>query len=168
MSVLITKPAGTWKICTRPQIRDYLLCLVEARNVDEGHIFMKMYESIWYILPEEQMDDEEFETPIDEAPVRCMSEGVNNFDHNVGKNPNEPLDEDAIAKNDATHVEWFAGWALTELEKFRRFTVISGARSNRREAERKGWETKWSHVSRFLQYLFQALVHYLCFILDAI
>lgn len=108
---------------------------------------MKIYESLWYILPEELMDDEEFETPIDEAPVRCMSEGVTRFDHNVGKNPNRPLDEDAIAKNDATHVEWFAGWALTELETFRRFTVISGTRGDGKEAERAEWEGKWSHVS---------------------
>ena len=157
LNVLVNKPAGTWQLCTRPHIRDYILSLVQARTVDQGLVFMQMYESLWYILPEDLMDDDEFETPIDEAPVRCMSEGVSRFDHDVGKKSetNEPMDEDAIAANDATHVEWFAGWALTEVERFRRFTVISGARGDRKESERKEWESQWSHVScfplRFLQ-----------------
>lgn len=148
--VLTSKPAGTWQLCTRPHIRDYILCLVEARNTKDGHIFMQIYESLWHILPDDLMedDDDEFETPTDEAPIHCMSEGVRKFDHDIGKasQTNEPMNEDAIARNDSTHVEWFAGWSLTVLERFRRFTVISGARGHRKEAGRKDWEGRWSHV----------------------
>lgn len=108
-------------------------------------MFMQIYESLWYILPQELMEDDEFETPRDEAPVRCMNEGVLQFDLKVGTDM--PVNGEAIAKNDSILVEWFAGWALTECEKFRRFNVISGAREGQREVERKEWIEKWSHVS---------------------
>lgn len=148
--VMTNKPAGTWKLCTRPAIRDYLLSLVEDRNTEDGHIYMQIYENIWYILPEELMEETEWEVPKDEAPVYCMSSRVSNFDQAVGKGSttNKPLNENAIARNDATQVHWFAGWAMTQLEYFRRFQVISGARDeDENEAERKSWGKKWSHVS---------------------
>lgn len=153
--VLVTKPAGTWKLCVRPGIRDFLLTIIEEKSEEDGFVFMQMYESLWYIIPEDQVDDEDLEddieldTDLDEKTVRCMSSGVSNFDQSVGMNmgPHEPLNEDKIARNDAILAEWFAGWAMTQLESFRRFHIISGARSGRVEAEKTEWEGKWSHVS---------------------
>lgn len=162
LQVLANKPAGTWKICTRPAIRDYILTLVGDRNKEEGHVYMQIYENIWYILPEELMEDDEWEVPKDEAPVYCMSGKVSNFNQAVGKGSetNTPMDEHAIAGNDATQVYWFAGWAMTQLENFRRFHVISGARADDGyEAVRKDWTKKWSHVST-PSHLVQDLFHH--------
>jgi chromo domain-containing protein 1 len=158
LQVLVTKPAGTWKLCVRPGIRDFLLAIIEEKSEEDGFVFMQMYESLYYIIPEDTVDDEDLEddieldTDLQEKPVRCMSSGVSNFDQSVGKNmaPRELLNEDRVSKNDAILVEWFAGWAMTQLESFRRFHIISGARSGRREAEKMEWEGKWSHVSVYI------------------
>lgn len=150
LQVLSVKPAGTWKLCTRPAIRDYLLTLVEDRDEQNGKVYMQMYESMWYILPDELMEDNEWEVPKSEAPVYCMSSRVSKFNQSVGKGSktNKPIDEAAIGRNDTTQVSWFAGWAMTQLECFRRFHVISGARAgDANESQRKEWGTKWNHVS---------------------
>lgn len=153
--VLGCKPAGNGKLCVRPHIRDFLLNIIEEKSEEDGFVFMQMYENLWYIIPEDQVDDEDLEddlvldTDLDEKTVRCMSSGVSNFDQGVGWNTvrSGPVDEDKIARNDAILAEWFAGWAMTQLESFRRFQIISGSRSGRLEAERTEWEGKWSHVS---------------------
>lgn len=155
LQVLPIKPAGTWKLCVRPGIRDFLLSIIEEKSEEDGFVFMQMYESLWYIIPEDLVDDEDLEddieldTDLDEKTVRCMSSGVSNFDQSVGMNVVnlELLNEDKVARNDATLAEWFAGWAMTQLECFRRFHIISGASPGRREAEKAEWEGKWSHVS---------------------
>lgn len=136
--------------------------MIEEKSEEDGCVFMQMYESLWYIIPEDQVDDEDLEddlvldTDLDEKPVRCMSSSVSNFDQSVGMNvvPSEPLNEDRIGRNDATLVEWFAGWAMTQLESFRRFIVVSGSKPGRLERERTEWEGKWSHVSQNLHKLF--------------
>ena len=96
------------------------------------------------------MEEDEWEVPKSEAPVYCMSSKVSNFDQSVGKSSrtNRTMDEAAIGRNDNTQVHWFAGWAMTQLESFRRFHVISGARPNDgNEPQRKEWVSKWNHVS---------------------
>jgi chromo domain-containing protein 1 len=155
LQVQANKPVGTWKLCIRPGIRDLLLTIVEERSKEDGIAFMQMYESLYYIIPEENVVDEELEDDIDldtdleERTVRCMSSCVSNFDPSVGKNmtSHEVLNEDKVARNDATLVEWFAGWAMTQVESLRRFHVIAGARTGRWEMEKTEWERKWSHVS---------------------
>lgn len=111
---------------------------------------MQIYESMWHILPEDLMEDGEWEVPKSEAPVYCMSNKVSKFDQSVGKvsRTNKSMDEAAIARNDSTQVYWFAGWAMTQLECFRKFQVICGARNGDAcEPQRKEWGTKWNHVS---------------------
>lgn len=140
----------------RPGIRDFLLTIIEESSEEDGFVFMRMYESLWYIIPEDQVDDEDLEddvvldTDLDEKTVRYMSSAVSNFDQSVGRNAvsSERLPEERIARNDATLVEWFAGWAMTQLEVHRRFNIISGSKSERLERQRTEWEAKWSHVSQ--------------------
>ncbi|MCJ1462323.1 hypothetical protein MMC07_000923 [Pseudocyphellaria aurata] len=149
LQVLHNKAAGTWKMCTRPAIRDYILTLVENRDKEHGNIYMQIYESMWYILPEDLMEDDEWEVPKSEAPVYCMSKKVSKFDQSVGKmsRTNKSMDEAAIARNDSTQVYWFAGWAMTQLECFRKFQVICGARNgDAYEPQRKEWGAKWNHL----------------------
>lgn len=150
------KPPGQWKLCFRPGIRDLLLTIIEQSSEKDGFVFMQMYENLWYIIPEDQVDDEDLEddivldTDLDEKPVRCMSSGISNFDQTVGMNMvlSGLANEDKIARNDGILVEWFAGWAMTQLESHRRFNVISGSRSERLERQRTELEGKWSHVSQ--------------------
>lgn len=150
------KPPGQWKLCFRPGIRNLLLTIIEQRSEKDGFAFMQMYESLWYIIPEDQVDDEDLEddivldTDLDEKPVRCMSSGVSNFKQIVGINTGPPgviPNEKKIAKNDAILVEWFAGWAMTQLESHRRFNIISGSKPERLQRQKAEWEGKWSHVS---------------------
>lgn len=118
--------------------------------MENGDVYMQIYESMWYILPEDLMEDDEWEVPKSEAPVYCMNSKVSNFDQSVGKvsKTNKLVDEAAIGRNDSTLVYWFAGWAMTQLESFRKFHVISGARpGDVNEALRKEWGNQWNHVS---------------------
>ena len=126
-----------------------------------------MYESIHYILPEDldplcnkDYNDEGAST------IRCMSDRVSYFDQTVGRGvqTNSPMPEDAIAENDAIILNWFAGWAMTQLENFRKFHVImapgTGARGGgpggayeggreRFDRQRKDWMKGWNHVREF-------------------
>ena len=126
--------------------------MIEERSEEDGFVFMQMYESLWYIIPEDQVDDEDLEddvvldTDVDDKTVRCMSSSVTNFDQAVGVLTHE----EKIARNDATLAEWFAGWAMTQLESLRRFSIISGSRSGRLNAQKMEWEGKWGHVSLHL------------------
>ena len=146
-----TKAPGTWRLCTRPRIREFLFDLLEEKSEDEGFPFMQMYESLWYIIPTDYPDDDDLEddveliTDIYEKPVRCMNRGVTGFDCSVGRKtvPDAPINQDQLARNDEILAEWYAGWGMTQVEKYRRFQIISGGRP---EAG-KAWERKWSHVS---------------------
>lgn len=139
---------------------------------------MEMSQSIHYILPEEH-DPLYNKNKInnehnDEGPstIRYMSDAVSFFDQAVGRGVqrNSPMPEEAIAKNDAIMVDWFAGWANTQFENFRKFHVIMapcggggpGARGDGSgggpgpggayERLRKEWMRKWGHVRYFLIY----------------
>lgn len=129
---------------------------------------MEMAQSIDQILPE-QLDPLINKEYNDEgaSTIRCMSDAVSFFDQNVGKGSqtNLPMPEEGIANNDAIMVEWFAGWAMTQLENFRKFHIImapcGGGPAARGgggggpgplgafERQRKEWMRKWSHVRYF-------------------
>lgn len=128
---------------------------------------MEISQSIDQILPE-QLDPLINKEYNDDgaSTIRCMSDAVSFFDQTVGKGSqtNLPMPEDRIANNDAIMVEWFAGWAMTQLENFRKFHIIMapignepGARGGGGpgpvvafERQRKEWMRKWSHVRIFL------------------
>lgn len=129
---------------------------------------MEMSQSVDQILPE-QLDPLISKEYNDEgaSTIRCMSDAVSFFDQNVGKGSqtNLPMPEELIATNDSIMVEWFAGWAMTQLENFRKFHIIMvpcgggpGARGGGGggpgllrafEQQRKDWMRRWSHV-RFI------------------
>lgn len=129
---------------------------------------MEMSQSVDQILPE-QLDPLINKEYNDEgaSTIRCMSDAVSFFDQTVGKGSqtNFPMPEEGIANNDAIMVEWFAGWAMTQLENFRKFHIIMapcgvgpGARGGvgggpgplgAFERQRKEWMRKWSHVRFF-------------------
>ncbi|KAL8789641.1 MAG: hypothetical protein Q9213_001077 [Squamulea squamosa] len=124
LSALPTKPFGTWKVCTRPAIREWLLRLQEQFNYPHGKDFVRCYGEIMRLLPNELTKEWDRETPKDSAPVASMGNGVSNFDQTLGTSTD--LDHQGIMKNDITLVNWFAGWAMMKQEKFRRFHVVTG------------------------------------------
>lgn len=133
---------------------------------------MEMSQLVDQILPE-QLDPLINKEYNDEgaSTIRCMSDAVSFFEQNVGKGSqtNSPMPEEKIASNDAIMVEWFAGWAMTQLENFRKFHIIMtpcgggpGARGRGGggpgplrafEQQRKDWMRRWSHV-RFIFLLY--------------
>ena len=151
--ILTTKPSWTWKIALRPHFRSWILDIVEERSaesLDSGKIFTAIYEQIYYLLPLEMMEDwDDYETPKDEAAAVSASD-LSRFDKGVGLDPKRH-DLEALAKNDARLVEWFAGWARTKVEDHRKFHAVcpeieeEGEISG--EEARKEWGKKWNHVS---------------------
>lgn len=133
---------------------------------------MEMSQSVDQILPE-QLDPLINKEYNDEgaSTIRCMSDAVSFFEQNVGKGSqtNLPMPEDKIANNDAIMVEWFAGWAMTQLENFRKFHIIMtpyGGEPKARghngggpgplrafEQQRRDWMRRWGHV-RFIFLLY--------------
>ncbi|KAL8773907.1 MAG: hypothetical protein Q9209_001337 [Squamulea sp. 1 TL-2023] len=124
LSALHTKPVGTWKVCTRPAIREWLLRLQERFNYPHGKDFVRCYSEIMRLLPNGLTKEWDCETPKDAAPVACMGNGFSNFDQTLGTSTD--LDQQGIMKNDMTLGNWFAGWAMMKQEKFRRFHVVTG------------------------------------------
>lgn len=119
---------------------------------------MEMSQSIHYILPEALdplCNNNNTNEHIDEGShtIRCMSDAVSSFNQKVGQGveTNSPMPEPEIANNDAIMVDWFAGWALTQLENFRKFHVIMApcVGGVPYERLRKDWMRKWGHVSDF-------------------
>ncbi|MCJ1284280.1 hypothetical protein MMC26_003611 [Xylographa opegraphella] len=143
--ILHSKPDGTWKLVTRPRIRDWILSIVEERTKEEGHIFMQIYEQIYYILPHELMDEtDDYETPKEEAPFVSARE-IAAHDPFVGRGDRRN-DVEGIARNDEVLADWFAGWTRTRVEYLRKFHIVHEVKEGG-EAVRKGWMKKWSHIA---------------------
>ena len=144
-NILFNKPAGTWKLCLRPRFRSWILDIIQDRPPEDGRVYVETYALIYKIIPIELMDeDDDFETPKEDAPMACAS-SLGSFDPCVGLGPNSN-DTVGIARNDALLVDWFAGWTRMKVEGMRRFNVVHGLGEEGAEV-RKGWERKWSHVS---------------------
>ncbi|MCJ1387232.1 hypothetical protein MMC18_000072 [Xylographa bjoerkii] len=143
--ILHSKPSGTWKLVTRPHLRDWILSIVEERTKEEGHVFMQIYEQIYHILPLELMDEtDDYETPKDEAPL-VSSRGITAHDLHVGLG-DKSNDVEGIARNDDVLAEWYAGWTRTKVEFHRKFHIVHGAKVGG-EQVRKGWMKKWSYIA---------------------
>ncbi|KAL8729220.1 MAG: hypothetical protein Q9166_004841 [cf. Caloplaca sp. 2 TL-2023] len=124
LMALKEKPPGTWKICTRPAVREWLLTLQEHFKYPHGKDFVACYGEIMRLLPREKTKEVDREVPKEDAPIACMGEGVSNFDQSLGTSTE--LDGQGIMKNDLTLMNWFAGWAMMKQEKYRRFHAVTG------------------------------------------
>ncbi|MCJ1397928.1 hypothetical protein MMC11_001124 [Xylographa trunciseda] len=142
--ILHSKPNGTWKLVSRPRLRDWILSIVEERTKEEGHVFMQIYEQIYYLLPFELMDETDYETPKDEAPL-VSSRGIPAHDLRVGLG-DKRHDVEGIARNDNVLAEWYAGWTRTKVEFRRRFQIVHGEKEGS-EQIRKSWMKKWSYIA---------------------
>ncbi len=145
--ILKSKAPRTWKLCTRPRLKDWLLTVQADRNMEDGKVYVQCYGEVWRILKEEYMEEclLEEEQPTSEAPMCFMGE-VPAFDESVGKGvaANDEVDKDAIAQNDKVLLEWFAGYAMTKLEHFRRFDIVTG--DERHQELMDKYQSRWSHI----------------------
>ncbi|KAL8944941.1 MAG: hypothetical protein Q9216_000102 [Gyalolechia sp. 2 TL-2023] len=128
LSILVTKPQGTWKICTRPAIREWLLKIQASLRPPNGNYFVSCYGEVMRLLPNEMTNDGEYDTPKEKAHIACMGAGMRNFHEALGTNVKHlvEMEKGAITQNDDTLCSWFAGWAMTKQEKFRRFHIVTG------------------------------------------
>ncbi|KAL9608458.1 MAG: hypothetical protein Q9167_006709 [Letrouitia subvulpina] len=130
--ILTSRPPRSWKICTRTAIQKWLHLIWE--NVDEplGEDYVTCIAELMRLVPREDREDWDVEVPKEYAPVVCMFEGVRKFDRNLGTGVLKPanVDKKAVLKNDITLCEWFATWAISKRESFRRFDIITGSTEN--------------------------------------
>ena len=145
LCIIPTKP-NPWKICTRPAVREWLLKLQEISEATAGKAYMSCLGEVMRLLPVDMTEEGDRETPKDFAPITCMSKHVGNFDHRLGTS--KMVDPAALERNDETLVHWFAGWAMTKQEKYRRFQVVSGT-TDEKELYKKtvALTQKYNHIS---------------------
>ncbi|KAL8850197.1 MAG: hypothetical protein Q9221_004883 [Calogaya cf. arnoldii] len=142
---LPTKPPGTWKVCTRPAIHDWLWSVQERYHYPHGEVFVRCYGEIMRLLPTDLTKEWDCEAPTDTAPVVCMSGSARNFDQTLGTS--QDLDDRQIMKNDVALVDWFVGWAMTKQEKCRRFYVVTGRKEESDQHKKlKESARKYNHV----------------------
>ncbi|KAL8702507.1 MAG: hypothetical protein Q9201_004322 [Fulgogasparrea decipioides] len=147
---LPTKPSGSWKICTRPAIGEWLLQLQEAFSYPHGKEYISCYGEILRLLPNDMTSEWDHKLPKDTAPVACMGHGVSGFDQQLGTNISKLADlkDKALYRNDVTLTSWFAGWAMMKQEKFRRFHVVTGRDENSEQHKQvKKSTAKYNHVA---------------------
>ena len=147
--LLPTKAPRTWKVVTRPRLREWILNIVERRAKSYGNTekrlsdpFMDIYQEISNILPLELMDsNDDFETPLESAPFVSPSL-LSGYNLNAGIG--EQLDKAVVVMNDELLVNWYANWSLGRLEHHRKFFIIfAGSKEN---GEVKKWGIPNRHV----------------------
>lgn len=148
--ILPTKPHGTWKICTRPAIREWLLKIQASLRYYNGRDFVTCYGEVMRLLPSGMTKNVNHDIPKDNAHIACMVPGMSNFHEALGTNIKHlvEMDNGAITQNDHALCSWFAGWAMMKQEKFRRFHIVTG-RDEESDEHRQLKERmkKYSHVS---------------------
>jgi len=153
LKVLVEKPAGTWKLVTRPGLRNFCLnCCRERDDHEEGKRFVEIYQELVLMLDADELYDFDEDRPKDEAPIYCMPK-IKTFNTKVGRRVdyNRNLDHAAIAKNDEVLVEFFAGWVSCNIEHYRRFHIVTGFEdaSPYGKVARDGWAEKCSFLEIF-------------------
>ncbi|EME48149.1 hypothetical protein DOTSEDRAFT_21857 [Dothistroma septosporum NZE10] len=152
------KPEGgeNNRIATRPGVKAWLLNLAMEKTAERGRQderWMQLYDVICRFCPPEDED------PLD-------PEGNPSPTSNLISIPREHLpsfdrlwEKDETASTDYM-VNWFAGWAVLNASKYRRFIVCSEPRESRIqttkdkdgkmisqvEADPRGWAKKYQHV----------------------
>ncbi|KAI4138751.1 MAG: hypothetical protein L6R39_006634 [Caloplaca ligustica] len=144
------KPRGQWKICTRPAIRDWLLKLQARLTYPYGRYFVDCCGELMHIFPRDMAEEWDSDIPKDEAHVACMTPGDKEFDQQLGTRVSSlvELDDQAITRNDVKLCSWFAGWAMTKQEKFRRFFIVTGREEEgKQHRQLKDALRRYNHVS---------------------
>ena len=158
---------GTWKLVTRPRVREWLLALIEARSKQgkdleaqaenlgeeetavqakklraEAKLYLQIFQELDMIAPLTDMDEhDDFQTPLEKASYVSASY-VAGFDLELGKEAGK-TDDDMVNRNDELLVQWYGPWTLNRFHTDRRFLFMFHGSSDLV----KQWRNEWGHVS---------------------
>ena len=159
------KPSGTWKIAARPRIREWLLDLMDVCDDTKRDIFghciqiiADIYtEILWLFETPDPGDnglmsyDYDYEIPTDDAPIvtsaslRALQERKEWKGDSL---ESTKIDHDNIRQNDDLLMQWFAEWAVVNLESFRKFHAVLGYPKGDEFGDKalKAYERGWGHI----------------------
>ena len=158
------KVPGTWKLAFRPRVREWLLDIVDVYS-DSGkeifgcsiQVFANIYTEIYLLLQSPDPGEDrlmchewDYEIPTDEAPVVSSSslrilQGRQEW---KGEGADREADDDNIRQNDDLLVQWFAEWAIVNLQNFRKYHVILGYTKDHpfTKTAISAYEKAWGHI----------------------
>lgn len=158
------KAPGTWKIAVRPRVREWLLDIMDAYS-DSGkdifgcsiQVFADIYTEIYWLLQNPDPGDNglmccqwDYETPTEEAPVVSSSslQALQARKEWKGEGADMEPDDDNIRQNDDLLIQWFAEWAIVNLQNFRKYNVILGYTKDHpfTETAISAYEKAWGHI----------------------
>lgn len=161
---LPSKAPGTWKLAIRPRIREWLLDIMDAYSGSKKDIFgcsiqvfADIYTEIYWLLQTPDPGDNglmchewDYEIPTDEAPIVSSSSlrVLQARKEWKGEGANTEPDDDNIRQNDDLLVQWFAEWAIVNLQNFRKYNVILGYAKNHpfTKTAISAYEKAWGHI----------------------
>ena len=159
-----SKAPGTWKIAVRPRVREWILDIMDAYS-DSGkdifgcsiQVFANIYTEIYWLLQNPDPSDNglmccewDYETPTEEAPIVSSSSlrALQARREWKGEGADREPDDDNIRQNDDLLVQWFAEWAIVNLQNFRKYHVILGYAKDHpfTETAISAYEKAWGHI----------------------
>ncbi|KAL4889947.1 hypothetical protein BDV59DRAFT_100581 [Aspergillus ambiguus] len=144
---------GSWKIMFRPGVLNWLKTLAEKDDKREIWIaiycaILRLHNSVCDELPDTIIDD-----PLSESAVICPRQIPLYDSKSEDEAPGIRQGQAQEAKNADILVEFFAGWALLNCHRFRRFVVLTNL------APLPRWNS-WYHLETILQGDKHALAHF--------
>ena len=145
------KAPQTWKLLTRPRLREWLLSVLQEREIarreaaeETRDAFLDIWPEINEVLPLEDMDPkQDFETPR-EGMTFVSASFLPGYELTAGFG--DKKDNDTIAQNDDILVEWYANWSRDNFENHRKFVILYEGPRDIREVQ-KSWALPNRHVS---------------------
>ena len=153
LAILPHKPPRTWKVCTRPAVRQWLLKVQGSLTFPNGNDFVACYGEVDRLLPLSLCSQWDLNKPQEGAPIGCMGDSISGFEQTLGTEivSLEGIDDETLIRNDTVLSQWFAGWAMTKQEKFRRFQIVTGREDTSKQYQAlKDLMKAHSHVRRAL------------------
>lgn len=158
------KALGTWKIAVRPRVREWILDIMDAYSESGKDIFgcsiqtfANIYTEIYWLLQKPDPGDNllmccewDYETPTEEAPIVSSSSlrALQARKEWKGVGADTEPDDDHIRQNDDLLIQWFAEWAIVNLQHFRKYNVILGYAKDHpfTETAISAYEKAWGHI----------------------
>ena len=158
------KAPGTWKLAVRPRVREWLLDLMDAYSSSGKDIFncsmqtfADIYTEIYRLLQRPNPNNTslmcqtwDHEIPLDEAPIvsssslRVLQSRREWAGEGAATEPNDAH----IRQNDDLLIQWFAEWAVVNLQSFRKFHAILGYGKDHpfTDTAVRAYEKAWGHI----------------------
>ncbi|KAH9845242.1 Chromatin organization modifier domain [Teratosphaeria destructans] len=130
------------KIATRPGIKDWLckpaLDDIAGRGTQQSPEYMHLYQAICDLCPPEDEDPLDPPNPLPSSTL--VSASVDELPSFVEMWDSQPR------KATSYMVEWFAGWCLMNVEKFRRFVVCHEPKAGGDDGDVERWRKEFQHI----------------------